>query len=68
VGKIKAYEKIEKLKDKDFKQITGVTREVFDRMLEVLREKHAEEHEHGGNPGLPVELTLTLALEYSRSS
>jgi len=31
-----AYEKIEKLADKDFKLITGVTREVFYKMLEVF--------------------------------
>ena len=32
-----AYEKIVKLADKDFKLITGVTREVFDTMLSKLR-------------------------------
>ena len=61
-----AYEKIEKLADKDFKLITGVTREVFYRMLEALKQKYAEDHSQGGQPGLPVELRLTLALEYWR--
>jgi len=61
-----AYEKIEKLADKDFKLITGVTREVFYRALDVLRRKYAEEHAQGGQPGLPVELRLTMALEYWR--
>ena len=61
-----AYEKIVKLADKDFKLITGVTREVFDTMLEVLKSKYAEEHTQGGQPGMPVELRLTLALEYWR--
>jgi hypothetical protein len=61
-----AYEKIEKLKDEDFKLITGVTREVFYEMLETLREQYAKEHAQGGNPGLPVELRLALALEYWR--
>ena len=61
-----AYEKIEKLADNDFKLITGVTREVFYKMLEILKKKHAEEHAKGGQPGLPVELRLTLALEYWR--
>ena len=64
--KINAYEKIVKLADKDFKQITGVTREVCYSMLEVVRKKYAEEHVRGGRPGLPVELRLTLALEYWR--
>ena len=61
-----AYEKIEKLPDKEYKLITGVTREVFHRMLEVLNRKYAEEHAQGGQPGLPVELRLTLSLEYWR--
>ena len=60
-----AYEKIEKLKDNDFKLITGITREVFYKMLELLNKKYLEEHIMGGQPGLPVELRLTLALEYS---
>ena len=64
--KINAYEKIEKLKDKEFKLITGVTRSVFYEMLEVLRKKYAEEHARGGRPGLPVEQRLTLSLEYWR--
>jgi hypothetical protein len=61
-----AYEKLEKLADKEFKLITGVTREVFKRMQAVLKRKYAEEHAQGGQPGLPVELRLTLALEYWR--
>jgi len=66
VIKINAYEKIEKLKDKEFKLITGVSREVFKKMLEVLKNKYAEEHAEGGKPGVPVELKLALALEYWR--
>jgi len=61
-----AYEKIEKLDEKTFKLITGVTKTVFNEMLEVLKARHAEEHKYGGRPGLAVELRLTLALEYWR--
>jgi len=61
-----AYEKIEILKDEEFKLITGVTRAVFYRMLFVLKKAYFEEHARGGRPGLPVELRLTLALEYWR--
>ncbi|MCL2643107.1 MAG: hypothetical protein FWD52_06320 [Candidatus Bathyarchaeota archaeon] len=61
-----AYEKIEKLEDKEFKLITGVTIEVFYRILEVLKQKYAKDHAQGGQPGLPVELRLTWALEYWR--
>ena len=61
-----AYEKIKDLKEKEFKLITGVTRGVFEKMLEVLREEYAKDHAGGGQPGLPVEERLTLALEYWR--
>jgi hypothetical protein len=61
-----AYEKIEKLGEKEFKLITGVTREVFWDMLGVLIRKYEDEHVKGGQPGMAVELRLTLALEYWR--
>jgi hypothetical protein len=60
------YEKIEKLNEKKFKQITGVTREVFEKMMEALRKKYAETHAQGGQSGMSVELRLTLTLEYWR--
>ena len=60
------YEKIEKLEEKEFKLITGVTREVFEKMLCVLREEYEKDHIGGGQPGLAVEVRLTLALEYWR--
>ena len=61
-----AYEKIEKLNEKEFKLITGVTREVFWDALGVLIRKYEDEHVEGGQPGMAVELRLTLALEYWR--
>jgi hypothetical protein len=62
-----AYEKIKKISDeKEFKLITGVRREVFEKMLVVLREEYAKDHAGGGQPGLAVELRLTLAFEYWR--
>ena len=61
-----AYDKIMNLGEKEFKLITGVTREVFNEMLEVLGKKYDEEHAQGGRPGLAVGLRLTLALEYWR--
>jgi len=64
--KMNCYEKIEKLSAKEFKLITGVTREVFNAMIEVLKRKYVEEHNQGGRPGLSVEIRLTLALEYWR--
>lgn len=35
-------------------------------MLEELRLQYIEDHAQGGQPGLPVEMRLTLALEYWR--
>ena len=64
--KINAYEKIIKLNDNEFKLITGVNRDVFYKMLNVLQIKYIEEHKHGGRLGMAVELRLTLALEYWR--
>ena len=61
-----AYEKLERLTGQEFKLITGVTRKVFAEMLEELRRKYAEDHAQGGQKGVPVELRLTLALEYWR--
>jgi len=61
-----AYEKIQKLGRKEFKRITGVTRELFEKMLERLKEQYVQDHIRGGAPGQPVELRLTLALEYWR--
>jgi len=60
------YEKIEKLSEKEFKLITGVRRDEFITMLEVLKIKYDSEHAKGGRPGLSAEVRLTLALEYWR--
>ena len=61
-----AWEKIEKLDDKTFKLITGVTRVVFNQMLEVLTREYLILRSKGGRAGLIPELRLTLALEYWR--
>jgi hypothetical protein len=61
-----AYEKLQKLDDSQFKLITGVTRATFAQMLEVLLARYEYDHRQGGRPGFPVELRLTLALEYWR--
>ena len=46
-----AYEKIWMLDEKEFKLITGVTKEVFTKALEVLKLKYVQEHAQGGRPG-----------------
>jgi len=61
-----AWEKIEKLDEKKFKLITGVTRDVFNEMLTVLTREYNILRSKGGRAGLNPELRLTLALEYWR--
>ena len=63
------YEKLMILKDNDlFRLLTGVTREVFNQMLDVLIAEYNKIHKtRGGNPkGTPVGLKLVIALEYWR--
>jgi len=63
------FDKLMELKDKElFRLLTGVTKEVFIKMLEVLLEEYTEIHKNkGGNPkGTPVGLKLVIALEYWR--
>jgi len=69
VKKMNKYGKIEALKDMElFRLVTGVTKEVFNQMLEVLTDEYKRIHKtKGGNPnGTPVGLKLVIALEYWR--
>lgn len=61
------YEKTKRLKDKDFKQITGVKRETFSVMTEILRKAYEKKHEKGGRkPKLTIEEQLLMTLKYLR--
>jgi hypothetical protein len=63
------FEKLMSLKDGElFKLLTGVTKEVFLQMYEILKDKYICVHTtKGGNPnGIPVGLKLVIALEYWR--
>jgi len=42
------YEKANKLKDADFKQLIGVTQETFEAMIKTLTESYAEKHQRRG--------------------
>ena len=44
------YEKSQKLKDKDFKQIIGVKKATFEEMVKILKEAYGEKHKKGGRP------------------
>ena len=67
--KMNKYEKLMALKDDAlFQLLTGVTRELFLKMLAVLTVSYNQIHEtKGGNPsGTPIGLKLVIALEYWR--
>lgn len=54
-------------KEDKFRRLTGVRRETFDKMLEILREAHARKKSRGGAPNkLGVEQMLRMMLEYLR--
>jgi hypothetical protein len=63
------YKDIEKLNSAQFKRLTGVKREVFAQMLEVLNESKAHTRKHP-NRGTPAKLSkadkLLLLLMYYR--
>jgi hypothetical protein len=61
------YEKAKQLKPGDFKQIIGVSVEIYSEMLEELSKAYSEKHKKGGRPSkLPVSDQLFLALKYWR--
>jgi hypothetical protein len=61
------YEGLERLKDTQFKRLTGVQRSTFEQMVEILSVANASRKAHGGRPSkLCVEDRLLLALEYLR--
>jgi hypothetical protein len=61
------YEKTERLKDDDFKQIIGVKRETFATMTEVLTAEYVKKHQRGGRkPKLAIEEQLIMTLKYLR--
>ena len=61
------YEKTQKLKDTDFKQIIGVKRGTFAAMVEVLTAEFVKKHVKGGrNPKLTLEEQLLMTLKYLR--
>lgn len=64
---MKYYEKIDKLSDKDFKQIIGVKKETFNIMTEILKSAYIQKHKKGGrNRKLTIEEQLLMTLKYLR--
>jgi len=61
------YETIKGYSEEKFRRITGVKRETFAKMLEILQAAHAEKHKRRGRkPKLCMEDRLLAALEYWR--
>ena len=59
------YEKIKYLPDKQFKNVTGIERETFKIMVEILNTAYIKVHEKGGRPrNLGIEDMLLATLEY----
>jgi hypothetical protein len=62
--------KLENLKtasEANFRRTTGVKRETFNKMVEVLKEAHALKKSRGGRPNkLSIEEMLLMTLEYLR--
>lgn len=61
------YEIIKEYKEEQFRRITGVKRETFEKMVEILKKSYAEKHrKRGRNLKLSIENQLLAALEYWR--
>lgn len=61
------YKKLDKLNDKDFKQIIGVKRETFNVMIEILKNAYIKNHKKGGRKRkLTIEDQLLMTLKYLR--
>ena len=61
------WENVQKLKEKEFRRITGVKRATFDKMIEIISEALTLKLSKGGRkPKLSTEEMLLATLEYLR--
>ena len=61
------YEKMKKYKESQFRRITGVKRETFEKMGEILSKAEKMRRSKGGpKPSLSIENMLLATLEYLR--
>ena len=61
------YETVKEYSAEKFRRITGVKRETFSKMVEILQVAHAEKHRRRGRkPKMCMEDRLLAALEYWR--
>lgn len=60
------YKQIKNLGEREFKRLCGVKPKVFEKMVEVLKEKTPKGKLRGGQAKLSVEDQLLISLEYWR--
>ena len=61
------FENIKNLREEDFKRLTGVKRQTFNKMVEILKEAEKIKKKQGGKPNkLSIEDMLLMTLEYLR--
>jgi hypothetical protein len=61
------YDNLKKSSNKEFRRVTGVKRETFNVMVEILTTAHKSKKSRGGRPNkLSIEDMLLMALEYIR--
>ena len=61
------YEKIEWYTEENFRRITGVKRETFKKMVEIVKNSYDEKHKkRGKNLKLSIEAMVLATLEYLR--
>lgn len=67
-GSMKTQEKLSRLKDEDYQAIFGVTKQTFDKMLEILKGAYEQQHLQGGRPLRSLSITdkLVIMLQYYR--
>ena len=61
------YDQIGKLDEEKFRRLTGVKKQTFDRMIEILKVSDKEKKSRGGRKNtLSIEDQLLMSLEYIR--
>jgi len=61
------FEKLKEVKSEDFKRLTGIHKDTFDKMMEILHCANKEKLSRGGKPSdTCLEDKLLMSLEYWR--
>ena len=60
------YEQIKNLSEKEFKRLCGVQPQLFQEMVDLLKQELPKSRKRGGQPKLSVEDQLLITLEYWR--